>query len=427
MPLKSFAIATAFVQAHIILLAGFVPVGDLLPIALGALAITSMALSLVLAARWRIVDRLTGGPDRSYLAHRYLGFFALSGTLVHWALASSVGRGVFPFLADSAEGAGTFAAFTLVMMTAAAMVRVIPYHLWKTSHMLMGPIFLIAVYHTVFVAGPVDVGAFPWGVLAGISALGLIGWARTLWRKAQVGDLVTVTRAKPFDGGIDVTLSSHLFLPAFRPGQFARLAKAGPGQEMHPFTIAGGDATSRRFVIRAAGDWTNEFVATVKLGDEFRVTQGEGRFLPHINAKRPHQLWIAGGVGITPFLAALEEMEADEGAPVTLIYCIRDRHLAGGLMDIEKHTQRLPQLTLIIASDARGDSLTTNRLQDTFADMPSKTQLYLCGPEGLKTMATDVWTSARMRGRIHDESFDFRGGYNFPELPSFVSEWLPAR
>ncbi len=74
-----------------------------------AISMTSMAISLILSARWRLVDSILGGPDKSYVAQRWLGFIALSGALLHWALASSVGSGVLTLLAESGENVGVLA------------------------------------------------------------------------------------------------------------------------------------------------------------------------------------------------------------------------------------------------------------------------------------------------------------------------------
>ncbi|MEL7454594.1 MAG: ferric reductase-like transmembrane domain-containing protein, partial [Pseudomonadota bacterium] len=340
---KSFIIAVFFLLAHIALVVPFVPFANILPAGLGALSMSSMALTLILAARWRIIDRVMGGPDKSYVAHRWLGFFALGGALGHWALAETVGNGILPILAASGESVGTIAAMGLVVLTAAAMVRAIPYHLWKVSHMLMGPIFLLAAYHVFFVASPLDVGAAPWTLMAAVSIVGLVAWGQTLLRKAAPTRLVTVERIKPFDGGLDVIFHADRPLPAFLPGQFATIAHNQARAEAHPFTIAGGDATSRRFIIRSAGDWTDDFVSKVKVGDEIRLSGGVGRFLPQIQEARSEQLWVAGGVGITPFLAALDQIQPDQGARITLIYCIRSRLSAGAIEDVEHHAARLPQ------------------------------------------------------------------------------------
>lgn len=416
MHFKSFVFAIGFAVMHVALVAPFVPVTNILPAGLGALAISSMALSLVLAARWRIIDRLTGGPDKSYMLHRYLGFFALLGTLGHWALASSVGSGVLPILAESGEDVGNIAAFGLLAMTGAALIRAVPYHLWKLSHMLMGPIFLLAVYHTYFVASPLALGTVPWVVLAVMSGLGGIAWIQTLLRKRSITRLVTVDKLTRFDGGVDVTLRSDAALAAFRPGQFATLAYNEAGAETHPFTIAGGDETSRRFVIRAAGDWTGDFVASVRIGTKLRVGRGEGRFLPQVSQNRRQQLWVAGGVGITPFLAALERMQPDDGASITLIYCIRSDRSAGALEDIERHAARLPQLDLIVLCDENGDALTSEQLTSIIQGMPTNARTYLCGPDGLKAMVAQAWEKAGMNTGVHSERFDFRGAYGLSDL-----------
>lgn len=416
MSIRTFLIATSFVTTHFALIAPFVPLANVLPASLGAMSISSMALSLILAARWRIVDRIMGGPDKSYHAHRWLGFFALAGALGHWATAEPFGAGAVPFLAESGENTGWFAAMGLLLLTLAAMVRIIPYHLWKASHMLMGPIFLLAAYHTFFVASPLAVGVAPWTLMAVVSLVGLLAWAQTLRRKTEITRLVTVEHAQPFVGGVDVTLRSDSPLPKFRPGQFATISHTHARAEAHPFTIAGGDQTSRRFVIRAAGDWTDTFVASVAKGDTFRLGRGVGRFLPQTHATRSEQLWVAGGVGITPFMAALEHMEPDSSARVILIYCIRTRASAGAIVDVERHAARLPQVDLFVLNDTDGDRLTSARLTEIVRGMREDAQVYLCGPEGLKDLVTNVWTTLGKTGRIHSERFDFRGAFGLTDL-----------
>lgn len=357
-----------------------------------------------------------GGPDKSYMAHRWLGFLALLGALGHWALASSIGAGLFPVLEESGEASGTVAALGLVAMTAAAIVKAIPYHLWKMSHMLMGPIFLFAAYHTFFMASPLAVGAFPWVLMVIVSSLGLIAWGQTLLRKRSPSKLVTVSSVATFEGGVDITLSSENPLPPYKPGQFATLAHNHAGAEAHPFTIAGGDEWSRRFLIRAAGDWTTDFVRNVAKGDDLRLSAGFGQFRPQISTRRAEQLWVAGGVGITPFLAALDAMEADGNARVTLIYCIRSRASAGALETVENHVARLPQLELTVVNEAEGDRLMSERLVSVMRGMGPDTETYLCGPVGLKKLVESAWDSMGTTSKIHSERFDFRGAYGIADI-----------
>ena len=83
---KTLTLAMIIVFAHIAFVAPFVSSKNILPAGFGALSMASMALVLVLAARWRIVDRILGGPDKSYGSHRWLGLFAIGGgwRIGHW-------------------------------------------------------------------------------------------------------------------------------------------------------------------------------------------------------------------------------------------------------------------------------------------------------------------------------------------------------
>jgi predicted ferric reductase len=262
--------------------------------------------------------------------------------------------------------------------------------------------------------------------MAGVSIVGVIAWCQTLLRKLVLARLVEVERVIPFDGGVDVTFRSKKPMPKFQPGQFAMLSHKSLRAEAHPFTIAGGDEVTRRFVIRAAGDWTNNFVSTVKIGDQFRIGYAVGRFLPQIDSQRKEQFWVAGGVGITPFLSALERMQPDVGARVTLIFGIRSRDAAGAIQDVERHAKRLPQLNLIVLADDRNEALTLPGLSQIIRDMSEDTQVYLCGPQGLKNMIGRAWSMANMSGRIYSEHFDFRGAYGMEHLNYILRPILDA-
>ena len=122
-----------------------------------------MALVLVLAARWRIVDRILSGPDKAYGSHRWLGFSVIGGGLAHWALASPVGLSILPEFAGRGSTAGLVAIIGLSVMALVAMLRMIPYHIWKASHTLMGPLFLLSTFHTFL-----SPARWPWALPLGI-------------------------------------------------------------------------------------------------------------------------------------------------------------------------------------------------------------------------------------------------------------------
>ena len=67
-------------------------------------------------------------------------------------------------------------------------------------------------------------------------------------------------------------------------------------------------------------------------------------------------------------------------------------------------------------SDTEGDKLTSPRLLQIMRGMKENSQVYLCGPEGLKTLVTTAWKTLGRTGRVHSERFDFRGAYGLTDL-----------
>ena len=96
---------------------------------------------------------------------------------------------------------------------------------------------------------------------------------------------------------------------SFRPGQFAYLrflSESIPPDE-HPFTISSSPAEPEIAVtVKSLGDFT-EKLTLLKRGDSV-VFDGPMSFTPLPDGRE--KLFIAGGIGITPFLSVLRDWEA---------------------------------------------------------------------------------------------------------------------
>ena len=134
-----------------------------------------------------------------------------------------------------------------------------------------------------------------------------------------------------------------------------------------------------------------------------RVHGAFGTFL----ADRPAapQLWLAGGIGITPFLALLRAGPLSQRT--TLVYLYRAEADAAFLQELRALAERDPHLSLQALA-------TGNEPSDVNAFLPDAVKLagvecYLCGPPG---MLAAVRQSLHARGiqprHIHFENFGFR-------------------
>ena len=89
----------------------------------------------------------------------------------------------------------------------------------------------------------------------------------------------------------------------------------------HPFTIssASRDDGQLVFSIKGLGDYTRALPMSVHVGQAVTVEGPYGRF--DFRGEGHRQIWVAGGVGITPFVARLQALaEAPTAEPVDLIY-----------------------------------------------------------------------------------------------------------
>ncbi len=132
----------------------------------------------------------------------------------------------------------------------------------------------------------------------------------------------------------------------------------------------------------------------VSVGDLLRVNLPVNLFALDLRAKK--QLMIAGGIGITPFLAQLKQI-ARLQIPFELHYAARSRAEAAGVALLPD----LPQIHVHISDE--GNRMDLGAI---LSGQPLGTHVYTCGPEGLIAAVDE--TAARLgwpKGALHSEAF----------------------
>jgi ferredoxin-NADP reductase len=109
-------------------------------------------------------------------------------------------------------------------------------------------------------------------------------------------------------------------------------------------------------------------------GDEVKVSYPVNLFQPDWRGRK--HLLIAGGIGITPFVAMMEQFSR-EGAQFELHYAVRS--LERGAY-CEQLVERYGPHRVKIYCDADGSVIPLGRLLD---NQPLGTHLYVCGPSGM--------------------------------------------
>ena len=393
----------------------------------GAISVMAMMWSHILSTRSSLLEILFGGLDRMYRWHRWSGALAVATAFLHTQIVDDIKGipGASRSLAKAAEELAGIAETVLYILVAASIIRWVPYRWWRHTHKLMYPVYIISCAHFYTASKPFGNGD-GWGrfysaaMIVGI----LAGAHRLIWmdmiKRGRPYEVSSIRRGSRF---VDIGLTPTGSAIRHVPGQFAFLKFSSKGlSEPHPFTIASGSSSSElRFAMRTDGDWTGRVNRQVSLGDTVMVEGAYGRSHPLPRRHDRQVLWIAGGVGITPFLSALDELNAHPRIPAPhLFYAVSNVDEAIGLPDLEAaHRRGILQLHLHISDE--GSRLTSDDLTSLFGPSGlSRSHVVMCGP---RTLLRSMSRAARECGasRIHIEEFDIRSGIG-PDLTHEVDD-----
>ncbi|MDD2712556.1 MAG: ferric reductase-like transmembrane domain-containing protein [Simplicispira sp.] len=384
-----------------------------------------MSLIMVLAVRPAWLERPLGGLDKMYRLHKWAGIGAIGLAMVHYGLDLSKdllrlfferpakpprGEWWLNPLRDVAKDLGEWSVWLLAAMLLITLWQRFPYHLWRVVHKVLALVYLALALHAVVLAPPLW-WQQPVGWLVGVCAA-VGAWCAVLSLAGRIGrgrrQTGRVTAVQPRGAGVlEVTCQ----VPGpwrHRPGQFAFVTfERGEGQ--HPFTLSNADdgTGTLRFAIKALGDYTGTLAQRVQVGQAVGVEGPYGRF-DFRRDRAPEQVWVAAGIGATPFIAWLESLQADpQQAPrVQLHYCVRNAAEAVFAQRLQALCAALPSVTLTIHH-----SDTTGQVQahDLLAAAHPAASVWFCGPQGFAdALRAAMQRLGRPVGRFHQELFQMR-------------------
>ena len=386
----------------------------------GSCSALCMALGMLLAARPRAFETSFGGLDRMYRLHKHLGVAALLLFLAHFVTVPGEPEAVAAGGPVSVEEEdlpidlfGGVAMIGLTLLIVITLNRKIPYHRWLTTHRFMGLFFAVAGIH-VFLAlydgEAIPLRSPPGVVLALLLVTGLaaFGYKRLLHPRQGKHPFV-VAAVNRLERATEVVLEPQDGMFRFEPGQFAFVTINAAGfREAHPFTISSGAREGRlRFTMKVLGDYTRRVRDDLPAGVDADVEGPYGRFNPLRGPRK--QVWVAGGIGITPFLSVLRTMTPGHGRTVRLYYCVRVAAEALFFAELEARAAELGGVTVSRFDSNAGARIDAHAIREDVGGDLGDWNYYLCGPkpmvvavsEGLQTQGVPV-------RRIHNEEFELR-------------------
>jgi len=390
----------------------------------GLVAGYTMLVQVLLMSRLPLFDRWVGA-ERMTRWHREIGGALVVAVLGHASLIL-VGYGAldgvnvlveakvlitgFPDMLQAFLAAGIL---TVVGLFAIKAVRAaLPYELWRWLHLTTYAVLVLAFSHQfslgqqLFRPGPVRTGWIAFYVLV----IALLAYGRllsplvfNLRHRLRVADVM----AESADTVSIYLTGRRLDRLDLLGGQWFRFRFLARGLwwQSHPFSVsAARNGRWLRLTVKVVGAYTRE-LREVDPGTRVWAQGPNGTFTA-AHRTAPRTLLIAGGIGITPIRAMVEELPP--GA--ALIYRARTP------ADVVLHREldwlaEARDLDLWYVIGSRDDPgprqvLSPGGLRQLVPDVASR-DVYLCGPPGLVGSARRAVRRAGVpRGRIHVAAFE---------------------
>jgi ferredoxin-NADP reductase len=190
-------------------------------------------------------------------------------------------------------------------------------------------------------------------------------------------------------------------LPSFTPGAHINLKL--PGDLSRSYSLTNGPETRDRYIIGVNRDAASRggsayIVEQLEVGDVLPVDPPHNTF--HLIEDAEQSAFFAGGIGITPILAMIRQLEA-LGRPWQLFYAVRNRESAAFLPELEALEAISPGRVHVHVDAEAGRVMPLLKIAST---IPKVAHLYCCGPGKMIEVfrASAGW---RPEDNVHIEHF----------------------
>ena len=386
---------------------------------LGVIGVCFYAGNLLLSGRYKFFDRLFYGLDKLYDFHYRMGKIALYLLLGHVALIlynvyQDTLWDIVKFFFDFTYIQLTLGKIAIVGM-AAVIVNTIffskrySYEWLKHIHIYLGAFFFVGATHAYLIGS--DIGRFQplrWFVLT-LLVLAFMSWIwRTVLRKwLAYHSKAIVTAVTDLNGLVTEVVMKPQHPVVFKAGQFmfVRFIQKGFPNEDHPFSITASPQEGQlRISAKAVGDFT-QTLKTLKPGATALIQGPFGGFV-YSAATHKKQIWIAGGIGITPFIGmarALRDAQATEYS-IDLFFSVQREQDWVFKSEFEQIMQQLPGFRVHFWLPSRDGFISMTAIQNMVS--LAEKSVFICGPAGMMDALIDQAKKLGISSHnIHSELF----------------------
>ncbi len=374
------------------------------------------AVTFILSARIKWLEFYFGGLDKMYHTHHRMANVAFILLLFHPILLATrwipqdiakVFWYFFPAHRRLAVDFGSWSLWGLIILMLLTLVVKLPYDKWKLTHKFMGVVFILGVIHVFFLDDLAAVSPLLFSFLLFLSVAAIAAWiykSFLLEHILQKPRFKVVNVERLSDRVIEIELQADEAI-TFTPGQFYFFSFLAPdiSREAHPFTVCSAPGRKDiKIMVKALGDYTWNLYKNLEAGARALLEGPYGQFDYRYESKS--QVWLAGGVGIAPFMSwirNLKEQESDIKAD--LYYCVNTEKEAVYWNEFKEFEKQSTGFNIHLICADREGFLDAHEISDL-----KQKAIYICGPRQMRQKLLKELKKMNVpKEDIHYEDFDF--------------------
>jgi predicted ferric reductase len=366
-------------------------------------------LIFLLSTKNRLIVKWFGGLESVYFWHRTLSILTVAFIFVHATFADDHGLIILSrylkFGVEPDDLGELSRNLFLVIIGTSIFAKIFKYEHFKYIHRLMIIPYVLGLYHG-FALSWVDLLSFDYLSIWMITT-SLVGISSSLYMMLfyvhiginQKGIIETKTILNSHTLELKVKMQASY---RFQAGQFCFIKINHPSidKHPHPFSISGVEDDYIYFTIKTLGDYTQKLYDNLNVPARINLSKPFGHMT--FNASKP-QVWIGGGVGITPFLGKIRNHH-----PITqethLYYSARSIEDAVHLETFKKYEQQNPLFHFHFINQQTDGFLTAENI-----DLSQYPHIYMCGPKPMVDSINKQLKAKNNKLDITFEAFDFTG------------------
>jgi len=374
-----------------------------------------------------ILERLFNGINNLYNNHSRIGQIAFILLLAHpilllsrYAQNSHDAITFFKLTSNLQHDLGVISLYLTIVTIILTLYLRPKYNIWKGIHKLLGVSLFLGALHVYLSPSYVLHNNIALSVyILGLASLAIILWIyKSIFGKAFVKQykytVNSITHLNDKVIEIEMTCNRSHGLQ-YTAGQFVFVSfiQNGISKEKHPFSIVStpnsiSDEDKKiKIAIKTLGDYTNILYDRLTLWADV-IIEGPYGLFSYNTSKLEKQIWIAGGIGINPFISMAKDLYNNNNKfyKIDLYYAVKNKEEAIYIDTLLKLSRELSNFTLIpFYSDDLG-FITADYIKSNTTDLLQRDILLCAPPTMIKSLKRQFQELGVEQSHLHSEEFD---------------------